>query len=374
MYTLEYMCFDADNQTKGQEMSRQLDLTIDVTAAAGLGEPAHIALTTHLPDPAALAASPVVCFAKPGGGYSRGYYTHDLPGPAKGAQADWHTGRGWIFVSVDHLGVGGSSLHAPEKLDYAACAAAAHAAEQEVLRRLAEGTLADGLPKVTDPLRLGIGQSMGGCMTVIQQGRHRSYDGIGVLGYSAVHTHPPTRPGTPPIVAPWYPRDTMIDQPQVIMNPQALQAAAQRSGRQGGGDAMAWGFHYDDVDPEIIAADLAHFNRGIHDADAQHGFTTPPWTSLTTPGAVAQTCLTPGVIACEAAAVTAPVLVAMGERDVVADPKGEPRAYLSATSVDLFICPRMGHMHNFASTRELFWRRIETWADWVREVRADLRA
>jgi hypothetical protein len=23
-------------------------------------------------------------------------------------------------------------------------------------------------------------------------------------------------------------------------------------------------------------------------------------------------------------------------------------------------------MHNFASTRELFWQRIETWADWVR--------
>jgi len=25
----------------------------------------------------------------------------------------------------------------------------------------------------------------------------------------------------------------------------------------------------------------------------------------------------------------------------------------------------MGHMHNFAGTRELFWERIETWAAWV---------
>jgi hypothetical protein len=40
-----------------------------------------------------------------------------------------------------------------------------------------------------------------------------------------------------------------------------------------------------------------------------------------------------------------------------------------ASSVDLFICPRMGHMHNFASTRELFWRRIETWSDWVRAAK-----
>jgi hypothetical protein len=29
----------------------------------------------------------------------------------------------------------------------------------------------------------------------------------------------------------------------------------------------------------------------------------------------------------------------------------------------------MGHMHNFAGTRELFWRRIEAWADWVRARR-----
>ena len=48
-------------------------------------------------------------------------------------------------------------------------AAASQAADQEVLRRLAEGTLLTGFPSVRDPLQIGIGQSMGGCMTVIQQ-------------------------------------------------------------------------------------------------------------------------------------------------------------------------------------------------------------
>ncbi len=351
-------------------MIEPLDLEIDVTEAAGLGEPAHIALTVHLPDPGALAQSPVVCFAKPGGGYSRGYFTCDLPGPAKGAQAAWHAARGWIFVSVDHLGVGGSSLHDGPRLDYTTLAAAAHAAEAEALRRLATGELAADFPKVDQPLSLGIGQSMGGCMTIIQQGRYHGYDGIGVLGYGAIHTHPPVRPGEPPIAAPWIPRDTMLKQPLVVLNPQALAEAKQHSGARGGGDAMAWGFHYDDVDPKFVAADLAHFNRGIHNQADQKGHTAPPWNSLSTPGAVAQTCLTPGIVAPEAAAIRAPVLVAMGERDVIADPKGEPRAYLSARSVDLFICPRMGHMHNFAGTRELFWRRIETWAEWVRAAKA----
>ena len=64
-----------------------------------------------------------------------------------------------------------------------------------------------------------------------------------------------------------------------------------------------------------------------------------------------------------------PVLVALGERDVLTDPAGEPRAYESAASVDLFVCPRMAHMHNFAGTRLLFWRRIDTWVQWVRAVR-----
>jgi hypothetical protein len=60
------------------------------------------------------------------------------------------------------------------------------------------------------------------------------------------------------------------------------------------------------------------------------------------------------------------VLVAMGERDVIGDPRGELRAYQSASSVDFYVCPRMGHMHNFAGTREMFWRRIEDWSTWVR--------
>jgi hypothetical protein len=63
-------------------------------------------------------------------------------------------------------------------------------------------------------------------------------------------------------------------------------------------------------------------------------------------------------------------MVALGKRDVSADPRGELRAYQSSASVDFYICPRMGHMHNFASTGELLWRRIQTWADWVQQQNA----
>jgi pimeloyl-ACP methyl ester carboxylesterase len=79
--------------------------------------------------------------------------------------------------------------------------------------------------------------------------------------------------------------------------------------------------------------------------------------------------MSPGGTLAEAAAIRCPVLVALGERDVLVDPRGETRLYESAPSVDLFECPRMAHMHNFAGTRQLFWRRLETWAEWVRAVR-----
>ena len=346
---------------------RSLDMQIDVTEAAGLGEPAHIALTVTAPD--TVPEKPIVCFAKPGAGYSRGYYTEDLPGPGLGAQATWHAERGWIVVSVDHLGVGESSLHAPERLTYAPVIAASEAAESVVREKLAGGTLMDGLGPVAEFVTIGIGQSMGGAFTIVQQGRHHGYDGVAVLGYSPLRTQPSSAPGLPPLPLPWVPSDTQLSD-AVWTNAPALAGLADLAGMQlqtseadeGAVPPMAWGFHYDDVDPAVV-------RRDMDDYPARHG-DMPPWGSATIPATAVLWCLAPGSTYAEAAAIRCPVLVALGERDVLLDPRGESRAYESAPSVDLFVCPRMAHMHNFAGTRELFWRRIETWAEWVRAVEA----
>jgi hypothetical protein len=78
--------------------------------------------------------------------------------------------------------------------------------------------------------------------------------------------------------------------------------------------------------------------------------------------------LSPGVVAPEAASITVPVFVGVGERDVCPDPLGEPKAYSHATDVTVFICPRMSHMHNFASTRQMFWARLGAWGDGIAAV------
>ena len=240
--------------------------------------------------------------------------------------------------------------------------AAAQAAEAEVRLKLAAGTLLDGLGPVQNPVTVGIGQSMGGAFTIVQQGRHHCYDGVGVLGFSPLHTQPPTRPGTPPLALPWVPRDTLPSEGDLHQRTGSGRPR-RRCDRSAPSDdnVMAWGFHFDDVDPAVV-------QRDMDDYPARHG-DLPPWASATIPGTAVLWSLAPGSILAEAAAIRCPVLVALGERDVVVDPRGELRAFASSASVDFFECPRMAHMHNFAGTRELFWQRIETWAGWVRALR-----
>lgn len=344
-------------------MTRQIELTIDVSEAAGLGEPAHLALGIHLPDPAGLSESPIVCFARPGGGYSRHYFTHDLPGPARGAQAGFHAARGWIFVAMDHLGCGGSSLHDGDRLDFSTLTRAAFAAEQEILARLANGVLTPGYPPVLQPVRIGMGQSTGGLLALVQQAHHGSYDGLALLGASAVHNHPPTPPGEAPIVAPWYARDRAAA--QAMLNADALARATAAAPQMAAWTALAWAFHHDDVPAHVVERELAHYEWIAASRTPPPGSAdASPWMSFTTPQEVARFTLTPGAVAPEAAAITVPVLSAMGERDLVVDPPGEARAFRSAPSFDLFVCPGLGHMHNFGGPRALFWERIHAFGQW----------
>lgn len=351
-------------------MAWQIDLTIDVTNTVKLEEPAQVAATVVLPDPQRLPERPLLCFAKPSSSYTRAYYTHELPGPAKGAQAQWHAERGWIFVSLDTLGCGGSSRHDGERLDFATVTAAAAAAEQDILLRLANGVLHPGYPPVHQPVVIGIGHSLGGALLVYQQGRQGSYDGICPLGFSAVHSHPMTPPGEDPIAVAWYPRDGGPEDSPAPINARAMAAAMEYASQDAAWSSLAWGFHYDDVPQEIVEQDLMHYEAVSREPGAREGFEPAPWHALTTPARAARSTLTPGVVATEAAAVTVPVLSAMGVRDLVPDPLGEPRAFRSARSVDLFVCPRMGHVHNFAGTRALLWQRLQLFGEWCAAVKA----
>ena len=124
---------------------RSIDLEVDVTEAAGLGEPPHWLSPSPSPTTSPVArscASPSRVRATRGATSPR-----TCPGPDAGPRPTGTHGAGWIFVSVDHLGVGDSSQHDPERLTYTPVVAASQAAETEVRQKLAAGTLVDGLAR-----------------------------------------------------------------------------------------------------------------------------------------------------------------------------------------------------------------------------------
>jgi pimeloyl-ACP methyl ester carboxylesterase len=307
----------------------------------------------------------VVCFAFPGGGYCRRYYSFDMPDSTGGGQAGWHTERGWIFVACDHLGFGDSTIPDGNALDYDNVALGNRATVEAVMKDLEAGAVHDDFAPVSDATMLGIGQSMGGCFTVVLQGQHRTFDGIAAFGYSAIHTVVPTRPGAPTSVWPWIPRGSDLDNPP-ILNQAALTAAAgpTLSGPESIAEAasttehpFAWAFHYDDAPADIVAVDMA---AGL-ETDPKK---LPAWRSASIPPC-GVLMVAPGTVALEAASITVPVLVAVGERDVVPDPWMEPKAYKSANDITVYVCPHMAHMHNFATTRHQFWQRIHSWGTGV---------
>src|SRR5690606_19591551 len=130
--------------------------------------------------------------------------------------------------------------------------------------KLESGTLTDGYPPVRDATVLAIGQSMGGCFTIIQQAHHQSFDAIAALGYSGIHTVVPSRPGGPQAVWPWILRSSGLDEPRILNS--AAVAAAQgplMGGNESIGAAakqgehpFAWSFHWDDEPADIVKLDM----------------------------------------------------------------------------------------------------------------------
>jgi pimeloyl-ACP methyl ester carboxylesterase len=113
-------------------------------------------------------------------------------------------------------------------------------------------------------------------------------------------------------------------------------------------------FHWEDVPPDILQADIG----GGYPLRRSP---VPPFGSATIPPC-AVTMMSRGAIAAEAAAVSVPVFVGVGERDVCPDPRTEPCAYANSSDITVHIVPRMAHMHNFSGTRELLWARLDHWA------------
>ena len=310
------------------------DLTLDLPASAtpeGAGQLA-IAATAYVPaEIDEHGVRVLVCW--PGGSYGKDYWDIHLPGRDGYSFAEHMTARGFVVIAADPLGVGDSSRPLDGTLcTYDALADAAHGAVQLIRDRLTEGTLAADLPPVAAARIVGVGHSMGGGLVVLQQARSRSYDAIGVLGY----THG-AKARAVPRGEDAARRATAIDQAKGFWGDQwqARYGVVDKAPHQN------W-LNGPDAPVDIVAADNA--NAVVWAAE--------PYIDA----------LHVGFTAAYAARVAAPVMIAFGEFDIAEQPRDEAAFYEGSNDITLFVLAGSYHCHNFQDGRAGLWDRLSAWA------------
>ena len=166
----------------------RLHRRIDVAEAVGLPAPCQIAVDVVAPrhlDPG-LPAVALCCL--PGGYLGRGYFDLDVEGDASYSFAGFMAARGFVTLTLDHLGSGESTM--PED-GYAVTldrvVDANRWAMEKVLGELREpGPAADGDRPDFGPLpSVGVGHSMGSALSVVQQARATSHAALVLFSFSA---------------------------------------------------------------------------------------------------------------------------------------------------------------------------------------------
>src|SRR5688572_4069438 len=322
------------------------ELVLDVSAELPFEESSFLAASVHLPD---LDGEPprAVLICWPGGSYARAYWDMHVPGHRGYSFAEHMTAQGFVVVAADHLGVGASSKPADgDRVDFETMGAAAASFVAQLRQIVAEGASEfGGRPLPSVPI-IGIGHSLGACLTAVTQARYRCYDAVALLGF----THGQKDVSVTAVGA--AERSAMDDD-------QRREIAIEQA-RAFFGDTWddiygsvprepnhAW-LHDPDVPDEVIAAD---------DAEAA------PWPRQSYVEA-----LLAGHSARFAAELDCNVFLGFGDHDVPPVPHADVAYYPRSADVTLFVLRASAHCHNFASTRTQLWDRIGRWAGELRQA------
>lgn len=317
------------------------DVSFDVSAVLPVSATEnHAEITaTVVADLDAMVAAPTVVVAIPGGTYHRCYWDMHPPGRTGYSKAEYLAAKGILFIAMDYLGGGDSTR--PTDGDFIGLevqADAAHLALLEAQQRLRDGLLVEELPPTRHATFVGIGQSLGGFITMIQQGKYGDYPAVGIFGAS------------PLLIAgtrdqPDWESMSVDERRQWI-----IDANARQSGTTGGlpmyhgapRDQFQGIFHVPGVDDDLVR----------YDEEACHTL-IPRYSGVDG--------MTPGFAKRFADRITSPVFLAFGQYDVAADPHREPTGYPSSADITVVQIPEMAHMHNFADTRTVLWDRFLAW-------------
>jgi pimeloyl-ACP methyl ester carboxylesterase len=301
---------------------------LEVSASLPFDEPIHITASVHLPDRAPRAA--LICW--PGGSYGRAYWDMQIPGHPGYSFAEHMTAKGYLVLAADHLGVGASSKPADgDRVGFETMSAASAAFVEQVRGLLAQGAPELGGAPLDIPV-VGVGHSLGACLTVVTQARYRCYDAVALLGF----THGQKELAVGAVGAAG--ADAAIEQARAFFG----DAWDDVYGLVPRGPNHGW-LHRPDVPAAVVAAD---------DAEAVR------WPRQSYVDA-----LLAGYSAEFAAQVDCSVFLGFGDHDVPPVPHHEVAFYTRSGDVTLYVLPDAAHCHNFATTRMRLWDRIDRWAE-----------
>ncbi len=325
-------------------MSTQLvapaELVLDVSASLPFDESIRLAASVHLPADAGAPRAVLICW--PGGSYARAYWDMHIRGHSGYSFADHLSAQGYLVLAADHLGVGASSKPADgDRVDFDTVSAAAAAFVEQVRGLLAEGAPELGGTPLRDVPIVGVGHSLGACLTAVTQARYRCYDAVALLGF----THGRKDLAVSAVGAAEGPdeadadarRRTAVEQARAFFADtwDDVYCFASREPNHG------W-LHRPDVPDDVIAADDANAVRWPRQCYVQ--------------------ALTAGYSAEFAAPIDCSVFLGFGDHDVPATPHDDVRFYTASRDVTLYVLPNAAHCHNFATTRTQLWDRIGLWA------------
>jgi pimeloyl-ACP methyl ester carboxylesterase len=315
------------------------EMVLEVSAGLPSRERTSLAASVHLPEREPPHAV-LICW--PGGSYTRAYWDMQIPGHPGYSFAEHMTAQGLAVVAADPLGVGASSKPADgDQVDLETMSTAAASFVAQLRSMLVDGTAElGGRPLPAVPV-VGVGHSLGACLTAVTQARHRCYDAVALLGF----THGAKDVAVSAVGA--AEREVVEDEGQ-------LRDAAIEQARAFFGDSWddvyglaprepnhGW-LHRPDVPAAVIAAD---------DAEAAR------WPRQAYVGALLK-----GHSARFAAELDCSVFLGFGDHDVPPLPHADVAYYPRSHHVTLYVLQNAAHCHNFAGSRAQLWDRIGAWA------------
>lgn len=291
-----------------------------------------VAADIHMPP--RLRSPPTALFCLPGGALTRAYYDLQSEQDSQSASdfsfARSLAARGFIVVTLDLLGVGGSSRPRDGfELTPAVLTKANAIAVDRICSDLRAGRLAGGGQPLDELRTMGVGHSMGAMLTVMQQAQESRHVGLVLFGY-----------GTRGLAPALSPQEAAFADNPVGARQNVVRLARARS---------------TEPYPVIASSQGRGFFAGKGaDPHGVKALQTARTELLVTAGLFA---MIPGSSAPECARLDIPLFLAVGDQDIAGPPHEIPASFPASPDVTLLVLPSTGHCHFlFASRRQLFAR------------------